>query len=141
MKKILLAILWGVLLSPLACGGGGGTSSGGEAAGDSKPVISNLTASVSQLTRNQGGGTVSATLAFDFTDSGGDLATLTVYGYARTGSSSTSALQDVSGTTSGHLSVTVTFSTIMRGTYSYGVYVTDNGGRQSNWLTGTYTVS
>jgi hypothetical protein len=140
MKKILFPILWGLLLSALSCGGGG-TSSGGDASDDSKPVISNLTASVSQLTLNQGGGNVSASLAFDFTDGGGDLATLTVYGYARTGSSSINAIQGLSGITSGHLSVTVTFSTVMRGTYSYGVYVTDNGGRQSNWLTGTYTVS
>jgi hypothetical protein len=141
MKKILMAIMCGFLVSILSCGGGGGTSSGGEATGDSKPVISNLTASVSQLSLNQGGGTVSATLAFDFTDSGGDLATMTVYGYARTGSSSTNAIPGVTGINSGHLPVTVTFTTIMRGTYSYGVYVKDNGGRQSNWLTGTYTVS
>jgi hypothetical protein len=141
MKKILFFILLSVLLSVFSCGGGGGTSTGGDSAGDSKPVLSNLSTSISQLTLNQGGGTVSATISFDFTDSGGDLATMTVYGYARTGTSAITPIQGVSGITSGHLSIMVTFSTIMRGTYNYGVYVTDNGGRPSNWLSGTYTVS
>jgi hypothetical protein len=144
MKKFLFFIASGLMLSIFSCGGGGdsgGSSNSGGSGTNSIPVISNLSVPLTQMTLNQGGGAVSGTIAFDFVDGGGDLATWTVYGYIQTGNSGTSPIQGVSGVTSGHITIPVVYKTTMKGTFTYGVYVTDAGGRQSNWLTATYTVS
>jgi hypothetical protein len=143
MRKILLIIVCGWAILNFSCGGGdsGGSSSSGGSGTASIPVIANLSVSQNQITLNQGGGAVSGTIAFDFTDSGGDLATWTVYGYIQAGNSGTSPVQGLSGVTSGHITIPVIYKTTMKGTFTYGVYVTDTSGRQSNWLTANYTVS
>ncbi|HMK66662.1 MAG TPA: hypothetical protein VK564_12770 [Thermodesulfobacteriota bacterium] len=143
MRRVFIFIVCGWAILNFSCGGGGngGSSSGGGSGTASTPVIANLSVSQSQMTLNQGGGAVSGTVAFDFTDSGGDLATWTVYGYIQTGNSGTSPIQGLSGGTSGHITVPVVYKTTMKGTFSYGVYVTDTSGRQSNWLTASYIVS
>jgi hypothetical protein len=143
MKKFLYFISFGVLLSSLSCGGGGhgGGSSSSGGSGDSTPIISNLNVSLTEMTLNQGGGAVSGTIAFDFVDSGGDIATWTVYGSIQTVTFGANPIQGFSGVTSGHITIPVFFRTTSRGTFTYGVYVTDAGNRISNWLTGVYTVS
>jgi hypothetical protein len=143
MRRFLIFILCGWAILNFSCGGGdgGGSSSSGGSGTASIPVIANLNVSQSQMALNQGGGAVGGSIAIDFTDSGGDLATWTVYGYIQTGNSATSPIQGVSGMTTGHITIPVIYKTTMKGTFSYGVYVTDTGGRQSNWLKATYTVS
>jgi hypothetical protein len=143
MRKSLLFLVCGWAILNFSCGGGdsGGSSSSGGSGTSSAPVIANLSVSQSQLSLNQGGGAVSGTMAFDFTDSGGDLATWTVYGYIQTGNSGTGPVQGFSGVTTGRISIPVVYKTTMKGTFTYGVYVTDTGGRQSNWLTASYIVS
>lgn len=133
-------------LALFSCGGGGGggnSSSGGGSTNSSTPVISNLSMSPNQASLNQGGGAVTANMTFNFIDTGGDLSTFTVFYYDKNGAtiSKSGTIQGASGITSGSILVTMAISTTERGTTTGGVFVTDAGGRESNRLTGTFTVN
>ena len=123
-----------------ACGGGGGGGGGGKT--PSPPTISNLAFSPSSAP--QGGGTVDVNGTIDFTDSGGDLASLeiTVLDPAGTKiSSSSTPLQGASNLTSGQISGTIRVAVGSPGRFTFNVSVTDSGGSKSNVLTGDFQVT
>ena len=142
MKKSFFFLILVSLLLTFSCGGGGSSSGGGTGV-NSSPAISNLVGSPTQITLNQGGGAITMTLTFDWFDSGGDLSSGTSFYYDANGvlKSDTKPIQGVTGVTSGTLMMTLIIPTTTRGTTTGGVYVTDSGGRESNRLTGSYTIS
>jgi hypothetical protein len=79
----------------------------------------------------------------DFTDSGGDLANLTLTVLDPSGkqlSSTTSPIQGASGKTSGSISGIVQVAAATVGIYTIKVSVTDAGGSRSNELNGTFQI-
>jgi hypothetical protein len=126
-----------------ACGGGGGGGGSGSNSGPppSQPTISALT--VTPSTTTQGSGTIAVNGTIKFTDSGGDLASLTVVVLGASGkqaSSTTTPLQGVSGQTSGTITGTAQVSTRTPGLFTFQVSVTDVGGLKSNVLNGNLQV-
>jgi hypothetical protein len=94
-------------------------------------------------TTTQGNGTISANGTLKFTDSGGDLASLTIVVLGANGnqvSSTTTPLQGVSGQTSGTITGTAQVSTRTPGMFTFQVSVTDIGGLKSNVLNGNLQV-
>jgi hypothetical protein len=142
MRKSFFFLALFLLLLTLSCGGGGSSGGGGSGASNA-PAISNLYISPSQVALGQGGGAVSIHTDLDFIDAGGDLSTLTLFHYDKNGSpvlSSPAQLPGESGKTSGHIGGSFIFPTTERGTTTFGIYVTDSGGRESNRLTASFTV-
>jgi hypothetical protein len=122
-----------------ACGGGGGGSSGPPP--PTPPTISALTFMPSSAP--QGAGTIAVNGTMNFTDSGGDLASLTIVVLDASGnqiSSNTAAVQGASGKSSGTITGTVQVAVGTPGTFTFNVSVTDAGGSKSNVLTGTFQV-
>lgn len=115
---------WTILLLLLiltGCGGGGGSSP------SETPAVSNLVLLP--------GGTGKFDARLDYTDQGGDVASLTVVVYDANGAklgSSTARITDVAGRTSGTIQGALNFSSISAGDYTFEIYLTDNGGLQSN---------
>jgi hypothetical protein len=145
MKKYYYFIVLTILLLTLSCsgGGGGGGSSSGSGSTDSTPMISNLTVYPSSAPLNDGGGSITLTLTYNFIDMGGDLSTSTFVLYYPDGTTKTftpRSLASLNGITSGQITEPVNTTTQTRGTATFGIYVTDSGGRQSNQLKGTFTV-
>ncbi len=131
----MILLLTNVLAS---CGGG---SSG--VAASSPPVISNLSYSPHNVTQNPGG-TATFGGRFDFTDSGGDLSTVTLVATDQLGvvvGSGTSTIQVASGQKSGTVQASVTIKVDTAGLYSFKVSVADQGGAKSNELQGTFRVA
>jgi hypothetical protein len=133
MKKLSVLFLAGILLG---CGGGGG---GG---GGHTPAISNLQYSPASATVDDGGGTVSVSGSFDFTDSGGDLArmVLTTYDANHIEIQSIPIPAPLPGVTAGTLFGTVTIDTSAPGVFTFTVLLYDSAGNASNLLSGTFSV-
>jgi hypothetical protein len=94
-------------------------------------------------TATQGSGTVSVNGTLKFTDSGADLASITIVVLGASGnqvSSTTIPLQGVNGHTSGTITGTVQVSTSTSGMFEFQVSVTDAGGLKSNVLSGNLQV-
>jgi hypothetical protein len=144
LRKSLFILFLVVLLFTLSCGGGGGSSSDSGSGTNSTPSISNLSISPNSATLNQGGGAITVTITLNFIDNGGDLSTATFFDYfnnGKNGVGTPTPIPGVNGQTSGIFRTIVILPTTQIGTHTGGVYVTDSGGRESNWLKGTFTVS
>lgn len=89
----------------------------------------------------QGNGTVTVTVTgtVTFHDAGGDVTTLHLTNAQ--GQSVVQAITGVSGATSGTIQAQVTVNTQSAGHYTFGVYISDSGGRDSNKLSGTFDVN
>lgn len=132
----LISVLLVALLS--SCGGG---SSSPRAA--SPPAISNLTYSPHSVAQNPGG-TAPVGGAFDFTDAGGDLTSVTLAVSDSQGvvvGSATGTIQGAAGRTSGTVQASVTIKVDTAGLYTIKVSASDQGGAKSNELQGTFRVS
>lgn len=113
---------WTILLLILILTGCGGGSSTSQA-----PVASNLFLLSSEPGKFYA--------RFDYSDQGGDVATITVALYDSKGAkleSSTSQITDVAAHTSGTIQGTLNFSSLSAGDYIVEIYITDSGGLQSN---------
>lgn len=120
---VLLFSVWG-------CSGGGSGSAGGTA-----PSITNM-----NMYNSRPG---FLTIYLDFLDSEGDIATITSDLYDARHSiigGDTSAIDGISGHTSGSISGDVDFSRLAVGDYSFDVFLTDSGGRQSNVVSKAFSV-
>ncbi len=136
MRNLYFAAILGAAVLT-GCGGGGG----GGAHTPSPPTISNLTYSPSAVPASGTGTTVNGSI--NFTDSGGDLSTLTLTITDASGSqvsTSTTPIQAVSGQTSGMISGSFQVAPISVGLYTIHVTVTDTGGLRSNELTGPFEI-
>jgi hypothetical protein len=115
----------------VACSGGGG---GGALPTISTPSIAAMTLSSTQT------GTLSVSL--DFTDAGGDVATISGSLYdahlALLGADIL-PIQGAQGITSGIIQGEIDFSFLPFGDYSLAVYLTDSAGLRSNTLSGTFS--
>ena len=148
MKRIILVVLASVMLS--ACGDESPlTPTSGVVIPpiqvDSRPTISNLRFAPQSATLNQGGGAVTVVGSYDFIDAGGDLAggtvTLTVLDSNNNVlDSTTTALTNITGVTSGILSGPATVPTTAARTLHFTIFITDSKGNKSNTLSGSFTV-
>lgn len=121
-----------------SCGGGGGGTVDSTPVIDSTPAISNLQFSPTTLFQSDGGGTKTVSGTFEFTDLGGDLATLNLA--TADGRQVSTPIDGVAGIKSGTIAAMVVVDTTLIGTFNFQVSVTDGGGRVSNVLTGTFAV-
>lgn len=135
MKYIFSFLRFGSLLwlSALvaSCGGGGG---GGGGTG-SAPAISNL--SVSPTAAYVSSGSINFHSTLNFTDSDGNLATLTLTilnGVGATTSVQNLSLASATGITAGILQGDVSAVGVAADTYAVQIYVTDAAGQRSNTL-------
>jgi hypothetical protein len=142
MKNFFLVMFTCLLLLPLSCGSGDSSSSGGSQT-NSNAIISVLSISPTQASLDQGGGTITVTMTFYFTDNQGDLSTITVFYTDPNGKTITHdpISSGVSGVTSGQIWLYYPQPTSAKGNWTVGVYATDASGRNSNQLTTTLTVS
>lgn len=134
-----LTVAW-LVAAAMLVGCGGGPSSPPPS---SPPVISNLAYSPHSVVQNPGG-TSSLLGRIDFTDAGGDLATVTLVASDSHGAvvgSATGPVQGAAGKTSGTVQASVTFKVDTAGLYTIKVSASDQGGANSNELQGTFRVS
>jgi hypothetical protein len=144
MRYAVALLLWMVMTG---CGGSNDSSGGNTTIViDSSPTISNLVFSPATATIGQGGGTVTVSASYNFTDNGSDLfnGTVTISGFDSDGhhiANSTIPITGISQTaTTGVLSSSISAPTTVAGTYFYSIYITDGKGNQSNSMTGAFTV-
>ena len=109
------------------------------------PILSNLGYSSDTYFVGQGSGLVNAFAHFDFSDSNGDLSSITVDVKDSSGSllytSTTPISPDMSGLHNGMISsVPIVISTTISHTISFYIYVTDHADLRSNTLTGNVSV-
>jgi hypothetical protein len=127
------AVSAALLIILAGCGGGGGKVTGPL----DVPAITNLHYSPASAWQFEGGGSIAVSGTVDFTDLGGDLATLRL---------TTSAGGDLSiaiaapGITSGTLTGGFVIPTDVVGDYGFSIRVVDAGGRASNTLTASFPV-
>jgi len=120
------------------CGGGGGGGSSLD-----PPVLSNLIYSPTSTTFRSGGGTNAVSISVDFSDSGGNLSTLTASVYNSTGQlvdSLTDPFTDAQGITSDTILIYANIDTTAVGKFTFQIYVTDTNGSNSNILSGTFEI-
>jgi hypothetical protein len=135
MKKLSVLFLAAFLLG---CGGGGDGGGGGH-----PPAISNLQFSPASAMVDDGGGTVTISGSFDFTDSGGDLARMVLATYDANHNQIQSIPIPVSlpGVTAGTLFGSVIVDTSAPGVFTFTVLLYDSAGNASNSLEGTFSVT
>jgi hypothetical protein len=115
-----------------ACGGDGASAPTVHA-----PTISNLLYSPVTATQ-QAGGTATINGSFDFSDAGGDVASMRI---TSSGGVDTTALTpQLAGITSGTAIGQIVVSIDQPGKYTFEIWVTDSVGTNSNRLTGTFEV-
>lgn len=142
-SALLPWMLGTTLLGWLGCGGG--STSGASIPVSHPPSISNLSVTPGAVYLGGGGGTTTVSATFTFTDTGGDLASLTLT--IKNGANvtiQTLAEQPITapaGLTSGTLFGQVTVATSQADTYSFQITIKDNLGASSNALTGTFQVA
>ncbi len=140
MDKVFTRYLIGLTilgLSVAGCGGGGG---GGSLHAPSLSGLSLYPNSVNQYTGN---GTTQVNFYFDFTDAGGDLASMTITVYDDKGAvlaSDSGPIQGGSGITAGFMQGYFNADTNVAGNYKIEFMVTDSAGSQSNKIAATFTV-
>ena len=136
LTRGLVAILLVAALS--SCGGGSSPPSP-----STPPVVANLTYSPHSVAQSPGG-TTSIGGSFNFTDAGGDLATVTLVASDSHGTvvgSGTGQIQGAAGQKSGTVQASVTIAVDTAGLYTIKVSVSDQGGAKSNELQGNFRVS
>ena len=134
--KTINSIIRGCLLLVAAaalasCGGGGGGES------DHPPSIFNLTYAPA-ITLQVPGGTISINGTVDFTDLGGDVASLRMVSSA--GADLTVPISNLSGMTAGTVQGTFVVSADKVGKYTFEIWMTDSRGSISNRLAGAFEV-
>jgi hypothetical protein len=148
-RSLWLAVALGAICATFGCSGGstgGGSASGGSSTGGGNqatpPSISNLVYSPNGVLQSVSGtGTINGTL--NFTDSGGDVASLNVTIFDMTGLQLSTLSEPIPGVghqTSGTIVGTFQVSTNTVGMFTFKLSVTDGGGNKSNELSGTFQV-
>ncbi len=107
------------------------------------PIISNFQFTPSTTPQGSGGGTVAFTGNFNFTDSGGDMTTVTYVYYNSLGvaaNTSTGPITGIAGYTSGWVQSSFTGPTANVADYRIDVFTTDGKGSTSNTLSQFFKV-
>jgi len=125
LKGLMDVLLLVLVVGLMGCGGGGG----GTTVTATPPAISSLRYTPVSATLNQGGGAITAVGAYDFIDTGADLAggsvTLKVYDHNNNlVSSATTPITGITTQTSGVLSGTATINTTVAGTMTFVLFIT-----------------
>jgi hypothetical protein len=145
MKKTLVLMLLLSFAFFISCSsGGGGSSSGGGGGSTGTPGISNLSPQTITGALNQGGGAMTVSIEFDFVDSEGDLTTCQTFAQNPDGSAILRPpiqIQGVSGVTTGRIRITAVVPTTQAEIRTWGVYVKDAKGQESNRLFGTLKIN
>jgi len=141
MKKLIMFIMiLAIAFLFTGCGGGGG---GGGGSSSDIPVLSNLIYSPTSTTFRSGGGTTTVSVSVDFSDSGGNLSTLSASVYDSTGrliDSITDPFLDAQGITSDTILIWADIDTTAVGKFTFQIYVTDTNGSSSNVLSGVFEI-
>ena len=141
LNRIVYTISIGIFF--LGCGGGGGGSTPPPVVVHA-PGISNLQFSPSSATKGAGGGAVSVTGSFNFTDGGGDLTSFTITNYYSTGQISSSGTFPITGTggvTVGSIALYLNVATTVADNFRFEAYATDTAGSKSNQLSGNFLIT
>ncbi len=142
--QLYFLVFLSFLFLTVGCGGGGGGSSAPPAAVIHAPGISNLQFSPSTTTKGAGGGAISVTGSFNFTDSGGDLTGFTITNYYSNGQVASAATVPISGTggvTVGSVALYLNVATTVADNFRFEAYATDTAGSKSNLLSGTFLIT
>lgn len=139
------AAVWPTVLALSAFGwmGCGGGSGGGGSPAAHPPVLSSLSFSPTVVYQGSGGGSANITATFQFTDTGGDLSSLSLQILDGTGTILQSASLPVTGAegvTAGTLMGQATLSTALAGQYTFRLMAADRQASTSNTLTGTFQI-
>jgi hypothetical protein len=142
MKACYSRLILGLMILGLvaSCGGGGG---GPSPIAKHVPSLSGLSLYPNSANQNEGNGTIPVDFYFDFTDAGGDLASLTITVYDDKGvqlASGTGALQGPAGITTGYVNGSLNADTTVAGNYTIEFSVTDSAGSQSNKISAAFIV-
>ncbi len=143
-KSIMVILILAIAFLLISCGGGGG---GGAVpvVGSTldPPVLSNLIYSPTSTTFRSGGGTITMSISIDFSDSGGNLSTLTASVYDSAGQLVDSFIDpftDAQGITSDTILIWADIDTTAVGKFTFQIYVTDTNGSSSNVLSGVFEI-
>ncbi len=132
--KTTSSVLMLLAVGLVACSGGGG----GQA-----PTISDLSVTPGAVYEGSGGGSATVNGSVRFADGDGDVASFTLTIFDSTATliaTQTFPATGAAGVTSGVGYASVTVSTAKIEQYTFELYATDQGGRRSNVLTGTFRV-
>lgn len=136
-------IFYSCLILIAGCGGGGGGSAPAPVVTHA-PGISNLQFSPITTTKGAGGGAISVTGSFDFTDNGGDLTSFTLTSYYSNGQVASGATLPISGTGGakvGRVALYLNVATTVADLFKFEAYATDAAGSKSNVLSGTFLIT
>ena len=124
----------------MGCGGGSGSSS---SATSHPPALSSLSVSPAAVYQGSGGGSTNVTATFQFTDTGGDLNSLSLQILDASGTTLQSAslpITGAEGVTAGTLTGQATVTTTLAARYTFRLVASDRQASTSNTLTGTFLV-
>jgi hypothetical protein len=130
-----------ILLTVTAAGCPGGGGGGGSSR--HAPVLSGLSLYPNSVNQYDGNGTIQVNFYFDFTDAGGDLASMTVTVYDDKGTvlvSDTGPIEGASGITAGYMYGYLSADTQVAGNYTIEFMVTDSAGSESNKIASPFTI-
>jgi hypothetical protein len=136
----LTIVLMILVVTVTGCSGGGG---GGSVSGAHAPALSGLSLYPNSAHQNDGKGTILINFYLDFTDAGGDVASMTVTVYDDKGvqlASETGALQGDPGIQSGYINGSLNGDTTVAGNYTIEFSVTDSAGSQSNKISAAFII-
>jgi len=133
----LSGILFVFFLVSLGCHGGDNKTA------SHAPTISNLYGYPNSANQNDGNGSVAVNYNLDFTDAGGDLASMTVSVYDGNGNLLTSLSDSISGASgfmNGYMYGTLYADTTIAGSYTIEFFLSDSLGAESNKLSFIFNV-
>ncbi len=135
--RLALGTLYVLLaVSVASCGNGGGS------AGSGTPSISGLSFSPTSVPKSAGG-SATVTGSIQFTDSGGDIASLNLTVLDSSGrqiAATSNPIQGAAGGTSGQIQGVFQVSTSTAGIFTFNVWIVDSAGARSNTLSATFQV-
>jgi hypothetical protein len=139
MKRWVWGILICALIGSCSTSNDSDTTTPTQPSG-SAPIISDLSCAPTAATTNQGGGALTVTCSFNFSDPDKDVKTVRTTN--PNGSTTDTSVQiQASGLAAGSLSAGVVADTTKAQTYTFQIWLIDAAGNESNKLTGSVTVS
>ena len=141
MKSRYIVLTVFLIILAVSVTGCGGSKSSGPI--PHAPSLSGLYLFPSSVDQYTGNGTTDVYYQFDFTDAGGDLASMTIAVYDANGielDSATDTIEGADGITDGFIYGYIPADTTVAGNYAIKFSMTDSQGKTSNVVNATFTV-